>query len=86
VSYQAYSYVSFSLQLNENDISCIIKNSKHNSKESHDKSYSGIGLTNIRKSLELLFKNDYTLNINENDKDFEVQLKIPVYENKMLSH
>jgi LytS/YehU family sensor histidine kinase len=86
VSYQADSYVSFSLQLNENDISCIIKNSKHNSKESHDKSYSGIGLTNIRKSLELLFKNDYTLNINENDKDFEVQLKIPVYENKMLSH
>ena len=86
VSYQADSYVSFSLQLNENDISCIIKNSKHNSKESHDKSYSGIGLTNIRKSLELLFKNDYTLDIKENDIDFEVQLKIPVYENKVLSH
>ena len=86
VSYQADSYVSFSLYLNENDISCIIKNSKHNSKEKHDKSYSGIGLTNIRKSLELLFKNDYTLDIKENDIDFEVQLKIPVYENKVLSH
>ena len=86
VSYQAESFVSFSLQLNENQLYCIIKNSKHSSKENLDKSYSGIGLTNIRKSLALLFENNYSLAINENDKEFEVQLKIPVYENKMLSH
>jgi len=86
VSYQAESFVSFNLQINDNQIYCVIKNSKHIARESHDKSYSGIGLTNIRKSLDLLFKNDYSLNINENDRYFEVQLKIPIYENKMLSH
>jgi len=86
VSYQAESFVSFSLEINGNRLSCIIRNSKHKSKDNPDKSYSGIGLTNIRKSLELLFKNDYTLNIKETDKEFEVQLKIPFYENKMLSH
>ena len=86
VSYQAESFVFFNLELNENHLNCTIRNSKHPSKEVQDKSYSGIGLANIRKSLDLLFKTDYTLNILENDKEFEVQFIIPVHENKMLSH
>ncbi|MDD4970956.1 MAG: histidine kinase [Paludibacter sp.] len=86
VSYQFESFVAFKLEINENILNCTIRNSKHKSKENQDKSYSGIGLTNIRKSLELLFKDDYLLVIKENDKEFEVQLKIPFYENKMLSH
>lgn len=85
VSYQAESFVSFNLELIDNQLNCTIRNSKHSSKEIQDKSYSGIGLTNIRKSLDLLFKNEYTLKIHENDKEFEVQFIIPVYENKMLS-
>jgi LytS/YehU family sensor histidine kinase len=86
VSYQANSFVQFKLEVIENQINCHIKNSKHKSKETLDKSYSGIGLTNIQKSLELLFENEYTLNILENDKEFDVNLTIPIYENKMLSH
>ena len=38
------------------------------------------------KSLDLLFGKDYLLNIREDEKEFEVQLTIPIYENKMLSH
>lgn len=86
VSYQAESFVVFKLEIGDKQINCFIKNSKHKNKEKFDKSYSGIGLTNIKKSLELLFQNNYTLDINDNDKEFEVQLTIPVYENKMYSH
>ena len=86
VSYQAESFVTFKLELRDNRLNCNFKNSKHNSKESIDKSYSGIGLTNIKQSLKLLFGNDYLLNIHETNKEFEVQLTIPVYENKMLSN
>jgi len=86
VSYQAESFVIFKLEMADNQINCFIKNSKHNNKEKFDKSYSGIGLTNIRKSLELLFQNNYTLDIQDNEKEFEVQLTIPVYDNKMYSH
>jgi len=86
VSYQTNSFVFFKLELTDNRIICDIKNSKHKNKEDFDKTYSGIGLTNIRKSLELLFGKDYTLEIKDIDKEFEVHLSIPIYENKMFSH
>ncbi len=86
VSYQSNSFVIFKLEINDNRINCSIRNSKHKSKEKANKKYSGIGLTNIRKSLELLYNKDYTLEINEKENEFEVLLTIPIYENKMLSH
>ena len=86
VSYQTESFVEFKLEIYDYQLNCFIKNSKHKNKEKFDKNYSGIGLTNILKSLKLLFNKNYSLNIIENDKEFEVQLTIPVYENKMYSH
>lgn len=86
VSYQADSYVVFEIEQKDSKLNCVIRNSKFKSKETNEKSYSGIGLTNIKKSLELLFRNDYVLNIKENEKEYEVQLTIPVYENKVHSH
>jgi hypothetical protein len=83
VSYQSESFVSFKMEQIGNKLHCNIRNSKHKNKENLDKSYSGIGMTNIKKSLSLLFGKNYQLNINENDKEFEVQLTIPIYENKM---
>lgn len=83
VSYQNESFVIFKLQLIDNQIICKIKNSKNKQVENYNKSYSGIGLTNIRKSLNLLFENDYYLNITENEKEFEVDLKIPIYNNNI---
>lgn len=80
VSYLSESFVSFKIEQIDNRLKCNIKNSKHNSRENRDKSYSGIGLTNIKQSLKLLFGNDYILNIFENEKEFEVQLTIPIYE------
>lgn len=86
VSYQSDSFVHFKLEIMVNYIKCSIRNSKHQTKEKPNKKYSGIGLTNIKKSLELLYNKDYTLTINDLDKEFEVILIIPVYENKMSGH
>jgi hypothetical protein len=83
VSYQQESFVLFKLEQNNGKLNCVIRNSRFKVKETSEKEYSGIGLANIKKSLELLFGNDYSLNIHENEKEYEVQLTIPVYENKM---
>lgn len=86
VSYQSESFVLFKIEQNDSRLNCVIRNSKFKNKETREKGYSGIGLTNIKKSLELLFRNDYVLNIHENDKEYEVQLTIPIYDSKMYSH
>ena len=52
-----------------------------NIKNSHaktDVNHTGIGLENIKKRLELLYKNQYKLTINEADTYFEVQLKLSI--------
>ena len=85
VSYQTASFVHFKLELKENSLECNIRNSKNKNKDESNKAYSGIGLTNIRKSLELLFEKNYKLDIKETDKDFDVHLSVPIYENKMFS-
>jgi sensor histidine kinase YesM len=37
---------------------------------------SGIGLDNVRKRLEILYKNNYSLNINETDANYKVELNL----------
>ena len=80
VSYQHDSFVSFKLEVKEKQLYCEVKNSKHKNKVSLEQSHSGIGMSNIKKSLELLFEQNYTLNILENDTTFAIQLTIPIYE------
>ena len=78
VSYPMKSYIYFKLQVHENTLDCIIKNSKHKTVVNQYDEYAGIGLENIKKSLNLLFEKDYKLDISDKEKEFEVNLTIPI--------
>jgi sensor histidine kinase YesM len=73
--------VLFKLDIADQRLNCTIQNSKHANKELSDSRYSGIGLTNVKKSLELLFGKDYTLDILDNENEFTVNLSVPYHEN-----
>ncbi|MBK7028531.1 MAG: histidine kinase [Bacteroidales bacterium] len=78
VSYPMKSYIYFELQFHDNSLVCNIRNSKHKKAANQFDEYSGIGLENIRKSLDLLYEKDYELVISDNEIDFGVNLTIPV--------
>jgi LytS/YehU family sensor histidine kinase len=78
VSYQKESFVTFKLNFIDNRLNCSIINSISNENKKVDISQSGIGLTNIKKSLKLLYGNDYTLEIAETKKEFNVNLSVPI--------
>ena len=78
VSYPLKSYIYLEIQIRENSLACIIKNSKHKSVTNKYDEYSGIGLANIKKSLNLLYEQDYKLDISDKENEFEVNLTIPV--------
>ncbi|MCG0015745.1 sensor histidine kinase [Winogradskyella immobilis] len=47
-----------------------------NSHQNNQSTKNGIGLENIKKRLELLYKNDYDLDISETKNNYSVQLKL----------
>jgi len=51
-----------------------VRNKIQQSKNNHV--YSGIGIANVKKRLELVYANKYELNINNDETYFEVQLRI----------
>ena len=78
ISYQSKSFVHFEIKVHEKSLSCAIMNSKHAANTPQDGEYSGIGLENIKKSLKLLFDDNFTLNIADTQHSFEVDLTIPL--------
>ena len=78
VSYQKDSFVSFRLDVADNRLNCTIRNSRHDRISDSANRYSGIGLTNVKKSLELLFRKNYQLEIKETELEFNVYLSIPI--------
>jgi hypothetical protein len=78
VSYPKKSYIYFEIQIHENTLGCSIKNSKHKTVANKYNEYSGIGLDNIKKSLNLLYDQDYKLDISDKENEFEVNLTVPI--------
>ena len=74
VSYQKASYISVTLTLETNHILFHCVNSNYGKKENQ---HHGIGLENIRKRLQLLFAERYSLLIKQTDEYFDVTLSIP---------
>ncbi len=75
ISYQEESFIHITSHIRENRLLFTCKNSKH--KESTEE-HGGVGLTNTKKRLDLLFKENYQLKINDNEDVYEVTLDIPL--------
>lgn len=64
--------VNIDLSYTDDGIHFYIENTKNKSETSN----TGIGLQNMQKRLELLYKNNYTLNIDDTTNAFKVQLQL----------
>lgn len=75
ISYQHSSFVHVCMEIKEKELHCRINNSSFNHSNEQQK---GIGLENIRKRLQLLYGENYTLEIREEDHQYHVLLIIPL--------
>jgi sensor histidine kinase YesM len=74
VSYKKFSSIEIKLTQKENVVTFICRNTKSDRTE-HVR--SGIGLENVRRRLDLLYSDNYTLNIENSDETYNVELIIP---------
>jgi LytS/YehU family sensor histidine kinase len=76
ISYKDESFISIDLITGEDRLLLIVKNSKNDNKQIEE--FSGIGIENTRKRLELLYGSTYHLDIINNNSLFTVTLSIPI--------
>jgi LytS/YehU family sensor histidine kinase len=67
------SFIHINLSIDNNYLICHVENSNNYKKENS----GGIGLENIKKRLQLLYSNRYSLDIKVDDQIHSVILKIP---------
>ena len=77
ISFRETSHIRMSLELRDRTLYFDVYNSKHIRVENDpEKNRSGIGLTNVKKRLQLLYPKKHELVIRETVKDFFVHLTI----------
>lgn len=81
VSYAAPSFIDIKVEVTQDKLKFRCRNSRQEQKPDEKKKKGGVGLANARRRLDLLFPNRYNLEIKENDKEYDVQLEIPLSKN-----
>ena len=74
VSYNKPSVIDISIEKKDDRLVFHSSNTKNNVK--HE--FGGVGLNNVTKRLELIYGNDYTLDIKDEDETYSVTLDLPV--------
>ena len=76
VSYSVASFIYIGVSITDAELIFQVRNSKI--EKSGDRSPSGLGLENTIKRLDLIYKDNYSLDIDEQDNEFTVKLSIPI--------
>lgn len=81
VSYAAPSFIDIKVTVTQEMLQFKCRNSRQEQKPDEKKKKGGVGLANARRRLDLLFHDKYSLEIKEEDKEYDVQLEIPLSKN-----
>lgn len=85
ISYTGNSFIHLDIEYRDGKVYTTIVNSRH--KSSVNTTRHGIGLDNVRKRLELIYGNNFTLDINDrNSEIYSVKLIIPTINAEMYSN
>ena len=75
ITYQRQSFVNVSITIEDNRLHFICSNSKA---ETPNQERGGVGLDNVRKRLDLIYPQQYTLDIDDQPQAYTAQLIIPI--------
>ena len=78
VSYQHQSFIEMKVSVEDDRLHFTCRNSKAEAQPALGEAEGGVGLTNVRKRLNLLFGNSYTLKIHDGADVYCVDLVIPI--------
>ena len=75
ISYQHESFIEMKAEVKDGKLQFVCRNSKS---EKSNEEKGGVGLTNVRKRLDLLYDNNYTFSIDDTADIYSVNLVVPL--------
>lgn len=78
ISYTSGSFVTVSLSLEDGKVVFRCMNSIHKKKE--DNRHEGIGLKNVKRRLDIIYGNNYSLDLYHTDSVYSATLTLPLHE------
>ena len=75
ISYNGRSFINIGIEVADRRIICTVTNSRNPSQ--WKKSRGGIGLDNVRKRLDLIYHDRYSLAIDQSEDTYSINLNIP---------
>ena len=76
VSYREHSFIDIKMTVDDQQVSFFSRNSLGTSSQPSDGQYSGIGLGNVKKRLNLLFPGTHRLEITQTSDEFSAELHL----------
>jgi len=84
VSYSAPSFIHLDITIEGENIKTVCANSNHHRENS--KEQGGVGLVNVKKRLDLVYEDRYTLDIDNQPDVFTVTLVVPIEHNTSANY
>ena len=75
VSYRQESFIDIVMTASDHEIKFVCKNSK---KPAEEDKHGGVGLTNVKQRLDLIYGKNYTLDLNDGANTYTVTLTLPL--------
>jgi LytS/YehU family sensor histidine kinase len=75
ISYQHASFIDIRADVDNHQLHFVCRNSKA---DTPNQEKGGVGLANVKQRLNLLYDNNFTLNINDADGVYSVELTLPL--------
>lgn len=77
ISYRTESFVYITVDVKDDRLKFVCSNSKQHLTVK-EKSGGGMGLVNVRRRLDLLFQDTYTLKIEDRENEYDISLDLPL--------
>lgn len=77
ISYRTESFVYITVDVKDDRLKFVFRNSKQHLTVKEKKG-GGMGLVNVRRRLDLLFQDTYTLKIEDRENEYDVSLDLPL--------
>lgn len=83
VSYRQDSFITVTMDVEDDKLifGCV-NSKKEEAQETNAPQESGMGLSNVRRRLDLIYGNDYSLDITDGDIVYDVSLRIPLHKDQ----